>query len=49
MGQKKANLLLMDEIVSVSQNNRILQLERASEDLFIKLFIFDDAPEAQRC
>lgn len=31
----------MDEIVSVPQNDRVLELVRASsEDLFIKLFVF---------
>lgn len=41
---EKINFLLMDELVSVSQNKRILELERASKDVFNKLFIFDDAP-----
>ena len=39
----------MDEIVSVPQSNRILDLEGTCEDLFIKLLFFDDAPETQRC
>lgn len=38
------NFLLMGELVSVSQNNRILGLERASKSLLMTA-----APEAQRC
>lgn len=39
----------MDEIASVPHSNRILEPERDSEDLFIKLLFFDYAAEAQGC